>query len=354
MLGTIRSFDKMAALAPEWNDLAACCPGYFLSQTFAWADTAWRTVAAPRGCALVCLTLREGPRLVGIWPLVVRRERGLRIVSPLGGDAGEYCAPLVEPGDEAGRRVALLWREARRAGDLAILSEVRAGSPIDTVLQRERASAIAYDPVGAYYLARADYTDWEAYATTVSARLRYQIRLGHRRLAERGTVSIGREASDIAGVIDWTLDCKTRSLAEAGLGSTWIGRRDLRDFLMAMAGRREGTGELAVFAVRVAGVPVAGHIVSVDRTRVEGYISAFERTWSACSPGNVLTEHVVRWAFERGLDVDFRTGDQPYKGKWTDHRIETATWHVATSLRGLPVILRPRMGRLLRRLGLRR
>ena len=90
-------------------------------------------------------------------------------------------------------------------------------------------------------------------------------------------------------MIDWTLDCKTRSLAEASLGSTWIGRRDLRDFLMAMVGRREGNCELAVFAAQGRRRPVAGHIVSVDRTRVEGYISAFERTWSACSPGNVLT-----------------------------------------------------------------
>lgn len=349
MLRVLRSVEDMAALAPQWNDLAARCPGYFLSQTFQWADAAWRTVAGPRGCELVCLTLHDGARLAGVWPLVVRRERSLRIVAPLGFEGGEYCAPLVESDDVTGR-VALLWREAKRAGDLAILSEVRAGSPIAGVLERERGGAFTYDPVGTYYLARADYADWETYAARVSARLRYHVRLGQRRLAARGTVSIGREESDVAGLIDWTLECKKRSLAEAGLGGAWIGRRDLRDFLVALAGRGEETGELAVFAVKVDGVPVAGHIVSVDRTRVEGYVSAYDRAWRACAPGNVLIEHVVRWAFERGLDVDFRIGDQPYKEKWADHRIDTVTWHVATSLRGLPVVLRPRMGRLLRRL----
>jgi CelD/BcsL family acetyltransferase involved in cellulose biosynthesis len=353
VLSTIRSFDGMTALAPEWNDLAARCPGYFLSQTFQWADAAWRTVASPRGGELRCLTLRDGARLAGIWPLVVRRERGLRIVSPLSGDAGEYSAPLVEPGD-AMRLIVSLWREAKRAGDLAILTDVRVGSPLDMVLQEEGVRAVTYQPVGAPCLARADYADWEAYAATLSPRLRYEIRRGRRRLAERGDVSIGREEADAAGLIDWTLECKKRSLAEAGLGGRWIGRRDLRDFLVALAGRGNETGELAVFAVKVDGQPVASHVVSVDRTRIEGYIGAYDPAWGVCSPGNVLTEHVLRWALERGLDVDFRIGDQPYKQRWNGRRVDVATWHVATSLRGLPVVLRWRMGRLARRLGLGR
>jgi CelD/BcsL family acetyltransferase involved in cellulose biosynthesis len=350
----LRSAEEMAALAADWNDLAARSPGYFLSQTLQWADAAWRTVAGPRGCELLCLTLRDGGRLAAVWPLVVHRERGLRIVSPLGGEAGEYSAPLVEPGDAAARHVAALWREARQAGDLAILTDVRAGSLLDIVLQRAGSRAITYQAVGAPYLTRAEYADWEAYAATVSRRLQSEIRRGHRRLVARGNVWIGREAADVAGLIDWSLECKKRALAEAGLGINWIGRRDLRDFLVALAGRGDETGGLAVFAVKVDGVPVASHIVSVDRARIEGYVGVYDPAWAACSPGNVLTEHVLRWAFERGLDVDFRIGDQPYKEKWNGRSIDVATWHVATSLRGLPVVLRWRTGRLLERLGLRR
>lgn len=346
MLRILRSVDDMTVLAPEWNDLTARCPGYFLSQTFQWADAAWRTVAGPRGGELACLTLHDGARLVGIWPLVVRRERGLRVVSPLGGDAGEYSAPLVETGD-----VAPLWREARRIGDLVVLTDVRADSPLAKVLHKERARAVTYQPVAAPYLARAEYADWEAYAATVSSSLRYEIRRGHGRLAEGGDVWIGRETSDVAGLIDWSLQ-KTRTLAEAGLSTNWIARRDLRDFLVALAGRGDETGELAVFAIKVDGVPVASHIVSVDRTRIEGYIGVYDPAWAASSPGNALTEHVLRWAFERGLDVDFRIGDQPYKARWQGRSVDVATWHVATSLRGLPVALRWRAGRLLRRLGL--
>lgn len=342
----------MTALAPEWNDLAARCPGYFLSQTFQWADAAWRTVASPRGHELICLTLREGGRLVGVWSLVVSCERGLRIVAPLGGEAGEYSAPLVEP-DNPARLIVPMWREARRAGDLVVLTDVRAGSPLAVVLREEGVRAVTYQPVGAPYLARADHADWQAYAATVSPRLRYEIRRGRRRLAARGTVWIGREARNVAGLIDWSLECKKRALAEAGLGTNWIGRRDLRDFLVALAGRGDETGELAAFAVKVDDAPVASHIVSVDRTRIEGYIGVYDPAWAACSPGNVLTEHVLQWAFERGLDVDFRIGDQPYKEKWNARRVDVLTWHVATSLRGLPVVLRWRTGRLLERLGLR-
>lgn len=351
MLRTIRAPEEMAALAPEWNDLAARCPGYFLSQTFQWADTAWRTVAAPRGRALLCLTLRDGPRLAGIWPLAVRREGRLRIVSPLGFEGSEYCAPLVEPGEEVARRVALLWGEAKQAADLAVLPAVRSGSPIAAVLRKEGRRAVAYGAVGAPCLARVDYADWDAYAVTLSRRLRYEIRRGQRRLAARGKVTMGREQpSAAAALVDWTLERKRRWLADAGMPSDWIGRDDFRDFLVALASRGDGTGELALFALRVDGVPVASHIVSIDRTRIEGYVGAYDPAWSAGSPGNVLTEHVLRWAFERGLDVDFRIGDEQYKDRWTDRVVDTATWQVATSVRGLPTIVRWRAGRLLARI----
>ena len=41
--------EALSALAPEWNELAGRCPGYYLSQTFQWADAAWRLVAQPAG-----------------------------------------------------------------------------------------------------------------------------------------------------------------------------------------------------------------------------------------------------------------------------------------------------------------
>jgi CelD/BcsL family acetyltransferase involved in cellulose biosynthesis len=333
----ICSAEALSALAGEWNDLAFRCPGYFLSQTFQWAETAWETIGRPSGYKLNCLTLRSGGRLVAVWPLVICRDRGrLRTVRPLGFGGHEYCAPLVEPGDEAGRRVAILWRTAARSADLAVLRHVRADSLLAGILKAGRHWSMTEDAVPAPYVARADYPDWPAYHATISSRLRYEIRSRRRKLAKMGELVLEREsAAGCAALIDWMLDQKKHWLVRSNLNSDWIDRPDSRDFLVALAAREDATGSVVLFALKLNGVPIAAAVVSIGGSRVEGYVTVYDLEWSAYSPGGILTEHIVQWAFEQGCDFDFRIGDQPYKFKWATRSCDTVIWQVTTSKRGM-------------------
>ena len=65
-LRILRTAGELASLADEWTDLARRSPGFFCSQTFPWIRTAWDLIAAPRGRALQCLTLRSQGKLVGV------------------------------------------------------------------------------------------------------------------------------------------------------------------------------------------------------------------------------------------------------------------------------------------------
>lgn len=336
----IETASDLAALAEEWNGLAARCPGYYLSQTFQWAETAWETVARPRGRKLNCMTLRSEGRLTAVWPLVIYRDRGLRILRPLGFEGSEYCAPLVEPGDEADNRVALLWREAARSTDIAFLPHVRADSRLAVVLGNGNHWSFTEGTLAAPYVARADYSDWANYHASIGRNRRREIRRMHRRLARRGEVVVAREGTDAsATLIDWMLDQKKHWLNCSNLTNDWIARPDYRDFLMALVAREDAVGGVALFAIRVDGVPVAAQLVSVDRSRVEAYFAAYDHEWSVYSPGHLITEHVLRWAFERGFDFDFRIGDEPYKYSWSRRNCDTATWLVGTSKRGIPTVV---------------
>src|SRR5258707_7302796 len=133
-LRILRSAGEFDALAGEWNDLAARCPGYFFSQTCRWAEAAWQHVAERRGRTLQCLTLRAQSRLVAVWPLVVERRGALDVVRPLGPEASEYCAALIEPGDEHVARTKRLWREEARLGDLVMLPNLRSSTPLSRLL----------------------------------------------------------------------------------------------------------------------------------------------------------------------------------------------------------------------------
>jgi CelD/BcsL family acetyltransferase involved in cellulose biosynthesis len=338
-LQVIRSSEGLAALAEEWNSLAARCPGYFLSQTFQWAETAWETIARPLGRELTCMALRSEGRLVAVWPLVICRDRGLRTIRPLCSEVREYCAPLVEPGDEAESRIAFLWRSAARFADLAILSRVHTDSLLARVLKNGGPWSVSYGSIPAPYVARADYPDWAAYHATISSQLRYQIRRRRKKLAEKGEVVLERESmAGRAALIDWMLDHKKRWLVRSNLTNDWMHRADCRDFLVALAMRSDATGCVTLFVLKVDGVPIAAYLVSVDRSRVEYHVSAYDADWSPYSPGAILIEHLLHWAFDQGLDFDFRNGDQAYKFKWAKRSCDTAHWHVATSKRGIPAV----------------
>jgi CelD/BcsL family acetyltransferase involved in cellulose biosynthesis len=343
----IRSADEFAALEGDWNDLIERCPGYFLSQTFAWADTAWRTIGMARHSDLACLALHSEGRLAAVWPLAVGQRRGLSIARPLGFEGEDYCVPLIEPGIMAVARAGLLWQAALTVADYIVLKHVCSDTPLAEVLQTTRQYRIAEKSVPAPYVARADYADWAEYHATVSSQFRAQLRRRRRKLEQQGKVELVREdATGAPALIDWMLNQKRRWLQETENHNDWMDQPEFRELLVALAQRSDTPqGGVALFALKLDGKPLAAYFLAFDPRRVEYYLTAYDDAWSACSPGAVLLEHIVRWAFDRGLDFDFRVGAQPYKFRWAKRVGETVNWDIATGLRGLPALacLRTRM-----------
>lgn len=354
-LRVARSADELSSLTPYWNDLLARCPDHRFTQSPAWAEAGWRFIGRPRGRQLHGLALFSQEALVGLWPLVTHDHDGRRIVRPLGAEASEYCTPLVEPGPAARRRLQTLWRAAARLGDLAILPYVRQDTAFSTVVERAGLWRTRDFPAPALSAPRRDYADFADYRRSLTASVRATLRRARRRLGEKGTFVLGIEpCASRAAAIDWLLAHKKRWLDGQGLGSDWIGRQDYRDFLVALAESSDGERGVVLFTLKVDGVPIAANLVTVDRARVEALIGVYDPEWSVHSPGQLLTEHCLAWAFERDLDYDMRIGEASYKKGWAPRACATDTWYVATSPRGLPFVLQRQrvveLGRLKTRL----
>ncbi len=337
---SIRSADDLMVLGDEWNALARRCPGCLLSQTHRWAEVAWQVIARPRGRKLAGVALRSEGRLVAVWPLVAYRELGARIVRPLGPEATEYCAPLVEPGADHDAWLLALWQAAIRHSDIVMLPYLPVGSALSVLLHRQTRPVFASATSQAIWVAHGDYPSWKSYESSVSAQHRAELRRKRRRLADHGCVSFSELGMDQAvGLVDWILDHKRRWLGRRKLANAWLQRSDYRDFLVALASSPLPLGRIGLFVLTLDGVLVAAQFNIVDGTRVESLIATYDERYSRFSVGNIINEECLRWALERGLDYDFRLGDQSFKLVWARRRRDIASFQVLTGACGWPLFL---------------
>jgi CelD/BcsL family acetyltransferase involved in cellulose biosynthesis len=340
-LRIVRTAGELDALAGDWNDLAQRSPGYYFSQTYRWAAAAWRHIADPRGRTLQCLTLRAAGRLVAVWPLVVERRGVLAIVRPLGPEASEYCAPLVEPGGDHLERTKRLWREAARLADLVVLPNVRSGTPLSDLLASAGLWRAPDKASPAPFVPRKDYADWAAYQASLSGSMRRRMRRARAKLPKDSVFALEPPENGV-GLIDWMLAGKQRWLSGRGLDSNWIGRTDYHDFLAALAVQPHDPDGALLFTLKIDGKLVASKLATIDPGRLEIQMDVYDPAWSAAAPGRLLTEHCLQWALERGLDFDFRLGEEDYKLDWAPLSCAVVSWYIATGWRGLPVVARRR------------
>jgi CelD/BcsL family acetyltransferase involved in cellulose biosynthesis len=337
----LRTAGELDALAGEWDSLAVRCPGYYFSQTCRWATAAWRHVGRPRGRALQCLTLHADGRLVAVWPLVVERRGALAVVRPLGPEASEYCAPLVEPGAEHIARTRRLWREAARLGDLVMLPNVRTGTTLSELLPSVGLWRAPDSASPAPFVLRRDYADWPAYQATLSSSMRRRMRRARAKLPKASVFTLAAAESG-PRLVDWMLAGKQRWLAGRGLDSAWIGRADYRDFLAALVAQTHDPAGALLFTLTIDGKLVAAKLATIDPQRLEIQMDVYDPALGAVAPGRLLTEYCLEWAVVRGLDFDFRLGEEAYKRDWAPHSCAVVSWYIATGWRGLPVVARRR------------
>lgn len=310
------------SLQPDWDSLYQRADRPYLSHSFEWTWCAWETLAKPRGGRLHCITVREGSRLVLVWPLFIfRRHRFWKAVLPLNMSL-DYTDVLVEASPHAGSLAALAWRTLRKAAgaDLILAERVRTDSLLHPVLLAEKANHTETQCVR--YVSWDGIATWDAYHARLPSRRELDRKL--RRLCECGEVAfeLVEDPERECEMIDWLLRHKQNWVAEKGLRPVW-GDEPLREFLVAVSRRVSRFGKLVTFALTLDHEPIAVRTLALDAYRMVALHITHEPKWSKYSPGNLLLRHALKWAFERQLLVDLNRGaDLTHKKDFCNQEVE--------------------------------
>ena len=329
----ITNLDSLRLLQKDWDDLVARSTGHYLGQTFGWALISWEIICEPRKRRLHCLVARRNGRVGLIWPFVKYRGRLHSIAHPLNSQTSEYSTVLVETCDDAEQRVAnaLNVLRATCACDRLEIPNVRADSILGTVLPKS--SAVAVYTEKAPWVSWAGIPSWDAYFHSISKTVRSGLKRKLKRLEEAGVVCfrIVDEPAQCDAILDWMLVQKRMWLEKSQLYNDWILTPEYRAFVGASFNQFGPSGHRRIFTLELDGRIIAAELSSVDDSRVEWFMGAYDTEYGKYSPGQLLKINCLRWAFDQGLEYDFRPGNEPEKFVLSNRNSEATNYVLANA-----------------------
>lgn len=314
--------DGLAALAPEWDALAAAAaeanPFY----------EAWHLLPALEHCEeganFRCVAVRRNGRLAALFPLALAdRWKGLpaRVLRSWRNRHMLLCTPLVRRGCEVDAFAALLaW--ARRQASILELDYF----PADGVLKNALADALAHigRPWMITYaferalLKRAPGAD--AYIAAMARGARQELRRRDRRLRETGKARYVRLDRDIERWIDDFLALEASGW-KGRAGSALACREADARYARAVLRNAFGRGRLMACGVDLDGRPIGRRLCFVSGEGGLLFKSAYDEACAKLAPGMLAHLETIRAFHDRPGTlqwIDSATGP--------DNRAANAVW----------------------------
>ena len=351
----IAALDAFIALRPAWHELTRATQAHLLCMTYDYCELAART-AFNNAEAIDVIMLYCDRELLAIWPFAIERRGLLRVAKALTcGSNEEYGGPLVKEGLNGSAQAsaqgsvqgsihsALVDAVGELDADLLEVRFVRRGTELQKSLALAPQSWLLRllplrwrGGLPAYSIEMRDFSDWDAFAVTLPKSLRTTLRVSLRRLAERGHVELGwcKTLDDAHAVLAWLFANKRRWAKSHGFDTPYLMDDRARDFFMALARQTDLVKIPLVAFVKVDGVPVAAALSQVGSRSFEYYVISYDPDFGRYSVGSLLSEFLVKWAYDHGRDFDFRPFYADYKARWSNCRSWHETYTIVLSARG--------------------
>jgi CelD/BcsL family acetyltransferase involved in cellulose biosynthesis len=320
--------ELLSKLEPEWRALEGHAVSF--CQCYDYARVAL-SIAQELGRLSFLITVRDGIVLRGVWGLTLTRSFH-SVLRPFScGTNEEYSWPIIDSPSIASR----IFQQAATlsgAADRLMIYNLAEGSPLDSAAGKLPFPQTS-DPIKGVAISSSRYKTWPTVEKALPKGLRYDLRTGLKRLSEKGTVTIGwtDRADDADKVLAFFFERKAAWLAEKRKRSLWITKTEVPEFFKRLV---RATNRPIVASVQLNGVPIAAAICLVGPVAVEFFMTTFDPSYAAYSPGKLLIRFLVQWAIERDLDFDFRITLADYKKRWPVEARDYNTRTVMLTTRG--------------------
>ena len=323
------------ALGVEWTALSRACgrPSQVF-QSFEWLSV-WRSLYLGKGTRAAVVTGRDQGRLVFLWPLVIERRLGLRILSGMGEPLSQYCDAIVDDAVGEAERDAALDHVVGLPVDLVWLRRVRDDAALAAALQRRLGTGVARQTAPMVDL--AGIRDVATFHRGYSSKLRANRSRRRRRLQEHGPLTFEHlePSPEAAALVRMALRFKRDWARRRGILAPFLCDPRFERFFVEAAGAPGGIPGLRVSALRRGSETLGVEISVLCRDRLIGHVLAPNPDHFSLGVGGVLAEMTILNALDhRYAAVDLLAPADPYKLEWATASIGVGDYVVSLSVAG--------------------
>ncbi len=333
-------YNTIEEIEALWRDFQkeADCYGF---QTYEWLCH-WYRVVGPALDARPCIVLvaddRNAPLL--LFPLMMQNKMGLTCLAFADGRIADYNGPLVHPKyTELSGSGAFtdIWQQICR---VLPPCDVIHFQKIPGIINQQMNPLLALPAVpfheNSYSLELTG--SWDSYyQTRVKKRLRADSRRQRRRLSQLGDlrfvmVNYSRGISDITRTM---IAQKKRRYQETNAPDLFNDPIYSQFYLQVSRGLMT-SGHLHLSALMLDDTVIATHWGMIHQDRFYYLLPTFAGgDWKKYSPGRLLLEHLLEYAFKTRLKVfDFTIGGEAYKRDWCNSKLRLYEYLQVNTRRG--------------------
>ncbi|MBX9925693.1 MAG: GNAT family N-acetyltransferase [Hyphomicrobiaceae bacterium] len=328
------------ALDVEWTalfDRAARSINVFQSYNWNWH---WANVyleTTPK-TELAVVVVRKHGRAVAIWPLVIERTLGLRVLAWMGAPVSQYGDVLAEDGPGLMATLRDSWAFAVQAtrADAIRLNKTRADAVVAPLLAEIGIPITQYQE--APFLDLASAPSWGAYDERFAGRGRKKNRRRQlRRLEEQGAVALStwNNGADAREPASRAVATKLAWLEARCLVSPAVADPRFRAFFERAAGSDVRQSGIRIASLTCGGVTAAMEISLRCRDRIAVHVLAYGQRFDKCGPGNLLMEKLLARAHAEGVATyDLLAPGGGYKTEWADGAVPVYDHAAGVSIAG--------------------
>ncbi|MGG9998994.1 GNAT family N-acetyltransferase [Pseudovibrio ascidiaceicola] len=314
----LQSAVEVAEFQQQWHQLEQASKGNLVFQSYAWIIAMLENPASVQSARIFAVYDQQS--LIAVLPLRIEKQKSLKALTGLGEPFQQYSEMLLDPAYSPADVLDHLKPYLQKAGaDVIHLRQIREGGALYEYASTYFTEVGETD--GAPWLELNQWSSFEDYLTSISARSRKTIRNQRNRLHKSAGLThrvVRQEDSELETLLLRTLNGRENWVEAMGYSSRALEGDGLQNFLLSLSKGTAKGCELIAFELKHGDRPISTEWGFLFEGCYSAYMADWNPDYEQSSPGKLHQMDVIEACFALGIDkVDFLKPASRYKMTWT-------------------------------------